>query len=144
MDIIYTLYNIYIFLMLEFAGSQVYLGAYEHSRPQSWILAIMDGNLLFPKCGIVDTVIRGRPGYLVFHTIKSYYDCKSSQPWYDHHNGRVTRIFWGNYQCSTIFFFSNYLYSVGAITSTVLTSRRPTNHTILIKICIDIQETGVK
>ena len=30
------------------------------------------------------------------------------------------------------FFFSNYLYSVGAITSTVLTSRRPTNHTILI------------
>ena len=42
------------------------------------------------------------------------------------------------------FFFSNYLYSDGAITSTVLTSRRPTNHTILIKKRIDIQETGVK
>ena len=42
------------------------------------------------------------------------------------------------------FFFSSYLYSVSAITSTVLTSLRPTNHTILIEIRIDIQETGMK
>ena len=133
-----------MFLMLEFACSQICLGAYEHFRHQPRILTRIDGNWLFPRCGIVDIVIEGRPDQLVFHTIRYTLVCIRSQPWYNHDNGRVTRIIWGNYQYSTIFFFSNYLYSVGAITSTALTSRCSTSHTILIKIHIDIKKIGVK
>ena len=68
-------------------------------------------------------------------------DCGSSQQWY---YGTVAHTVWGNYQYSTIVFFSNYLYSVGAITSTVLMSPSPTKRTILTKILTDIQGTGVK
>ena len=70
-----------MFHRLKLSGSQICL---EHFRPQPRILRRINGNWLFPRCGIGDTVINGRPGQLVFHTIRSYLIVEA------HNNGIIT------------------------------------------------------
>ena len=104
------------------------------------LLTRIEGNWLSPRYGIVNTAIRDRPYQLIFHKLISYLIVEADNS----RIMRVTRTIWNNYRYSARFFVSNCLYSVVAITSTVLKSRNLTNNTILTKILIDIQGTEMK